>query len=62
MTDFYIFQFLFKYFTLHNVPKDFTLKKEHLRGVTIEASDLNVKQLVISEKTILTNFRLMKSI
>ena len=38
MTGFYLFQFLLNYFTLYNVSKDFTLKKEHLMEVTIEGS------------------------
>ena len=30
MTGFYLLQFLLNYFTLYNVSKEFTLKKEHL--------------------------------
>ena len=40
MTVFYLFQFLLNYFTLYNVSKDFTLKKEHLMEVTIEGSGI----------------------
>ena len=40
MTGFYLFQFSLNYFTLHNVSKEFTLKKDHLLGKTIEDSDM----------------------
>ena len=40
MTGFYLFQFSLNYFTLHNLSKEFTLKKDHLLGKTIEDSDM----------------------
>ena len=53
MTGFYLFQFFLNYFTLHNVSKEFTLKKDHLLDKTIEDSDMEydseIEQLEISE-------------
>ena len=40
MTGFYLLQFLLNYFTLYNVSKEFTLKKEHLIEVTIEGNGM----------------------
>ena len=36
MTIFYLFQFLLNYFTLHNVSKEYTLKKEVLLDIAVE--------------------------
>ena len=53
MTGFYLFQFVLNYFTLHNVSKEFTLKKDHLLDKTMEDSDMEydseIEQLEISE-------------
>ena len=53
MTGFYLFQFLLNYFTLHNVSKELTLKKDHLLDKANEGSDMEydseIEQLEISE-------------
>ena len=53
MTGFYLFQFLLNYFTLHNVSKELTLKKDHLLDEANEGSDMEydseIEQLEISE-------------
>ena len=40
MIGFYVFQFLMNYFTLFNVSKEFTLKKENLLNATLDLSDI----------------------
>ena len=53
MTGFYLFQFFLNYFTLHNVLKELTLKKDHLLDKNIEDSDMEydseIEQFEISE-------------
>ena len=39
MTTFYLFQFLLNYFTLHNVSKEYTLKKEVLLDIAVETAE-----------------------
>ena len=40
MIGFYVFQFVMNYFTLFNVSKEFTLKKENLLNLTLDLSDM----------------------
>ena len=40
MIGFYFFQFVMNYFTLFNVSKEFTLKKENLLNATLDLSDM----------------------
>ena len=41
MTAFYLFQFTFNYFTLHNVSEEYTLKKEFFVKPAIESSGID---------------------
>ena len=40
MVGYYVFQFLLNYFTLFNVSKEFTLKKENLLNSNLDLSDM----------------------
>ena len=64
MAGFYLFQFLLNYFTLHNVSKEFTLKKDYLLDKTTEDSDTeydsemyeinNIEAVSFNEKYLIT--------